>query len=611
MRYRYVPFSRLDVGRVACLSCATLRAVHSAEDADGALLVFDFADTRGHPRRLSFARPRQILAAHSAAEVLPVIAEARRAADAGRYAAGYVAYEAAPAFDAALAVRPDCRLPLAWFAIFDEPLGRVFETARGNFSLSEWTPSISRADYGQNVAAAREAIARGDTYQINYTFRLRSRFRGDAFALYERLASAQRARYCAYLDTGRHRIVSASPELFFRFEDGRVITRPMKGTARRGLWEEDDEARALALVASDKNRAENVMIVDLLRNDLGRVTVPGSVRVTNLCRVERYPTVFQLTSEVAADARPGTRLEDVFSAAFPSGSVTGAPKVSTTRLIAALEDSPRNIYCGAVGVVEPGGRAVFNVAIRTVLIDAASGEAEYGVGGGITWDSEAADEYDEALAKASVLSEAGQDFRLLETLRLEGGVYARLERHVRRMLSSARYFDFPISEDRLSNVLCEHASRHPLGARRARLLLSANGEAHVESETLAEWPGEPVACALALAPVSRADRFLYHKTTRRDVYEARRAESPSAFDVLLWNGDGEVTEFTLGNAVVELGGRLYTPPRESGLLAGTMRAEMIERGEAAERIITLHDLARSSRLWLVNSVRGRVAVTLG
>jgi para-aminobenzoate synthetase / 4-amino-4-deoxychorismate lyase len=606
-----VPAGALDAARAPCLSCATLRVPRSAEGAGGAFLVFDFADAGGGARRLAFARPRRVFAARSVAEVLPAISAARRAAERGRYAAGYVAYEAAPAFDPALAARAGCELPLAWFAVFDEPLNRESAARRpGDFGLSRWEPSVSRADYGRNVAAARGAIARGDTYQINYTFRLRSRFSGDPFALYERLVRAQRGRYCAYLDTGRHRILSASPELFFRFDGRRVVTRPMKGTARRGLWAEDDDARALALAASEKNRAENVMIVDLLRNDLGRIAETGTVRVSDLCRVERYPTVFQLTSTVAARARAGTRLEDVFRAAFPCGSVTGAPKVSTMRLINSLEDSPRNIYCGAIGLISPGGEAVFNVAIRTVLIDAQTGVAEYGVGGGITWDSEAGEEYEEALTKASVLAEERPDFRLLETMRLEGGVYARADRHVRRLLSSARYFDFPAREDRLLRALRGHADAHPRGARRARLLLSAGGEAEIESEPLGEWPPEPVAVALAVTPVARADRFLYHKTTRREVYEARRAERPAAFDVLLWNEEGEVTEFTQGNVVAELGGRLYTPPRESGLLAGAMRAEMIERGEIAERVIAVADLARASRLWLVNSVRGRVAVSL-
>lgn len=580
-------------------------------DAGAPRLVFDFADAAGRPRRLAFERPRRILAAHTVAEVLPAVTEARRAAEAGRYVAGYVAYEAAPAFDHALAVRAGSRLPLAWFAVFDAPSDEESSTkATGGFSLAEWEPSVTRADYDGSVAAAREAIARGDTYQINYTFRLRSQFAGDDFALYERLLRAQRAEFCAYLDTGRYKILSASPELFFRFDGRRVVTRPMKGTARRGLWAEDDEARARALATSEKNRAENVMIVDLLRNDLGRVAQVGSVEVTDLCRVERYPTVFQLTSTVSARAREGTKLEDIFRAAFPSGSVTGAPKVSTMRLISALEGSPRGIYCGSVGLIAPGGEAVFNVAIRTVLIDSETGAAEYGTGGGITWDSLASDEYEEALAKASVLTEERPEFCLLETMRLEGGSYARLERHARRVTSSARHFDYPFSVAKVMDSLREHAREHSVGTRRARLLVSPDGGVRVESGPLDEWPTEPVRVALALTPVSRADRFLYHKTTRRDVYEKRRAERPGAFDVLLWNEEGEATEFTLGNLVAEIGDRLYTPPRESGLLPGTMRAELIESGEVCERVVTLADVARASRLWLVNSVRGRVAVSL-
>ena len=366
--------------------------------------VLDFPDDCPEAGRAFFTRPAEVVSARTHEEVRPALRRVERAAAEGLYAVGFVAYEAAPAFDRALAVKQHpTDLPLLWFGLFDRP--SEIQTAAGEFRVSGWKPSITRDEYERNVEAVREAIARGDTYQTNYTFRLRAHFDGDALAFYRHLSARQRADYCAFLDTGRHQILSASPELFFRLSGRHLFTRPMKGTARRGGTPEEDAAQSRWLEGSEKNRAENVMIVDLMRNDLGRVAETGSVRASDLCRVEAYPTVFQMTSAVEARLRDGATLGDVLAALFPSGSVTGAPKVSTMRLIAALEDSPRGVYCGGVGLIEPGGGAVFNVAIRTAVIDAETGAAEYGTGGGITWDSAPADEYDEALAKAALLKE--------------------------------------------------------------------------------------------------------------------------------------------------------------------------------------------------------------
>jgi para-aminobenzoate synthetase/4-amino-4-deoxychorismate lyase len=577
---------------------------------DEVVLVFDFADRRGEPRRLWFTNPIEVVVAESVSEVRAALRKVQESVKEGHYVAGYVAYEAAPAFDSALTVWGDARVPLVWFGIFDKPACQREREGDGSFRISSWSPSVSRQTYGRNFKAAKDAIARGDTYQINYTFRLRANFEGDDFALYSNLASAQRAAYCAYLNLGRYRILSASPECFFRWHDGRLEAKPMKGTVRRGRWIEEDDALARWLAGSEKNRAENVMIVDLLRNDLGRISEIGSVRVRDACAVERYPTVFQMTSTVEGRTRPEITLEDVFAATFPCGSVTGAPKVSTMRLISALEDSPRNVYCGSVGFIAPDGEAVFNVAIRTMLIDGEAGEAEYGVGGGITWDSEVDEEYEEALAKSALLSDMRPRFQLLETLRLEGGEYALLTRHLRRLADSARYFDFPVSVDAARVALSEHAASAAPAARRVRLLAAESGDIRVESAPLDALPDAPLPVAVAATPVQRLNRFLYHKTSDRALYDLHRAQHPAAFDVLLWNDDGEVTEFTNGNLVAEIDGRRLTPQQDCGLLAGTLRAELLERGEIAESIITLVCLAKSTRMWLINSVRGCVQVYL-
>lgn len=575
------------------------------------VVLIDFADRQGEPRRLCFLRPLKIIAAESIGQVRTALQQVQDSVKAGYYAAGYIAYEAAPAFDPALAVRGDVRVPLLWFGIFEEPSRDCGdETEVGEFSLSDWSPTIDRRTYARNFGAAREAIARGDTYQINYTFKLRAAFAGDDFALYRQLAAKQSAPYCAYLRLGGFSILSASPELFFRWRDGKIETKPMKGTARRGRWLEEDATLARWLADSEKNRAENLMIVDLLRNDLGRLSEVGSVQVRDCCVVEKYPTVFQMTSTVEARPRRQTTLEDIFAAMFPCGSVTGAPKVSTMRLISTLEDSARNVYCGSVGYVAPDGEAVFNVAIRTMLIDRNTGAAEYGIGGGITWDSESDEEYAEALAKSAILTEPRPAFQLLETLRLERGEYALLARHLSRLADSARYFGFSASVDKVREALLNYAASFPVEARRVRLLVSERGEIQINSVALEELPAPPARVAFASSPVRRQDKFLYHKTSERTLYDFQRAQHPNCFDVLLWNEDGEATEFTNGNLVVEIEGERLTPARDSGLLAGTMRAELLERGAIREAIITRSSLTRSTRMWLINSVRGWVPVCL-
>jgi para-aminobenzoate synthetase/4-amino-4-deoxychorismate lyase len=384
----------------------------------------------------------------------------------------------------------------------------------------------------------------------------------------------------------------------------------MKGTARRGRWEGEDELAARALRESAKERAENAMIVDLVRNDLGRVAEVGSVATARLFDVERYRTVWQMTSTVEARLRAGARLDDVFAALFPPGSVTGAPKVSATAIIAALERSPRGAYCGAVGLVAPGGDAAFAVAIRTVELDLVRGAASVGVGGGVTWDSTAGGEWDELLAKAAFLEARTEPFSLVETLRLEGGAYARLERHLARLASSARWAGFAVDAGAARRALEDAALRAGAEGRRVRLLAGEDGALAVETAPLPPPAREPLPVARARAPVRRTDPLLFHKTTSRAPYDARRAERPDAFDVLLANEEGELTELTIGNLVAELGGERVTPPRECGLLAGTFREELLARGEVRERVLRDAELAAARRLWLVNAVRGWVPIAL-
>jgi para-aminobenzoate synthetase/4-amino-4-deoxychorismate lyase len=582
-------------------------------------LRFDFVPAGGMP--LEFADPVEVIVAERPEEVRPALRAVQEAVrERGCWAAGYVSYEAAPAFDTALEVWVGSAAvpPLLWFGVFRSPRCVPYGMApeSGPVGVSEWQPSLTRDEYAQRVRAVKAAIADGMTYQVNLTMRLRARFTGDDFAWYRALRDAQRASYAAYLNFGRWRILSASPELFFRWsiEHGRIVTRPMKGTSPRGRWLEEDERRADALRSSAKERAENVMIVDLLRSDLGRIATPGTVTVPELFTVETYPTVLQMTSAVEAAPRPGTTLEDIFAALFPCGSVTGAPKVATMGLIADLEDSPRGVYSGAIGYVSPGGEAVFNVAIRTVVVDVEAGTAEYGVGGGVTWDSTADAEYAEIETKAAILREPERAFDLLETLRLERGEYDLLERHLARLSASARHFGIPLDEARVRTALDRYAEEHSSMIRRVRLLLSPNGTVRIEGTSFDGMPPEePLLVALARTPVSRSDRFLYHKTTRRAVYDERRREGgDGVFDVLMQNEEGELTEFTTGNVAVEMeeGTPWWTPPRECGLLAGTLRGELLERGELREKVLRIDDLVGTSNLYFLNSVRGVLPVHL-
>ncbi|WP_431874202.1 aminodeoxychorismate synthase component I [Amycolatopsis sacchari] len=350
------------------------------------------------------------LVAHRPEDVVGVLAELDRATADGWWAFGYVAYEAASGLDPALPVHdPVPGLPLAWFGVCAAPesVPVVTPPEPGAYRVGEWTPQWTEEEHRRRVEAVRRHIAAGETYQCNLTTRLTAGLSGDLAACYADLALAQRGSYSAYLDLGRFVIAGASPELFFEIRDGDVHLRPMKGTARRGGTPEEDAAIVARLRASTKERAENIMIVDLMRNDVARVAETGSVRVTSLCHAEQYETVHQLTSDVSARLLPGTGTAEVFRALFPCGSVTGAPKPRTMALIRDLEPGPRGVYCGAVGVVAPEGapfRARFNVAIRTVLADRDTGLATYGTGGGITWGSEPAAEYAELLAKAEVLT---------------------------------------------------------------------------------------------------------------------------------------------------------------------------------------------------------------
>ena len=641
------------------------------------------------PVPLSFSSPTRVLAAFSVDAVLATVSAAEALALEGAHVVGMIAYEAAPAFEPAMRVpvrAPGTPTPLAWFAAYaapsspttpSEPCAMCAAVSRAAaFSADAWTLAATRAEYDAAVAAVRAAIRDGEVYQVNYTARLRAARAAATIntstcvacgepceiAFFEALVAAQ-GRGLGYgarlhLGSGGH-VLSASPELFFHWDRAAksLITRPMKGTARRGLSTASDEAARAKLLASEKERAENLMIVDLIRNDLGRLAAPGSVRVRALFDAEPYPTVWQLTSTVVATPRPRTSLVDVLRALFPCGSVTGAPKIAAMRLIAELESAPRGVYCGAILYLSPGesGTVTASVPIRTVVADAV-GRAQYGVGGGITWDSSPEGEWDELWAKAEVLRAAARSrdavdsvqsvaslltsqptYSLFETLRLHAGALVLRSEHVARLRASARFLRFQMDEnavaDALDRAVASAFASSLADDARVRLVLEPSGVVFAEALPLAPPFNEPstfltapTAAMCSIAPkrvlfsqraaVSSVDARLYHKTSDRRVYEAPRshtlaaASSPDGvFDVLLFNEDDAPTEFVVGNLVCDVPGKgLLTPRLESGVLPGVLRSRLIEDGVVREFPLTRSDLEPPVVLWLINSLRGWVRV---
>ena len=504
--------------------------------------------------RCGFDAPLQTLVAHTLDEVRPLLDSVDRLARQGRWCVGYVRYEAAPAFDDALTVHA-AQGPLAWFGVYDKALDWPAEETHDP-AVATWHDSLTREAFNRNMDAIHQAIGAGKLYQINYTAPLLGTLQGSPRALFAALQRAQPGGYAAFIDNGLEQVLSVSPELFFDWNGQQILARPMKGTAPRGANAEQDAQQMAQLRASPKEQAENVMIVDLLRNDLSRMAELFSVNVPELFRIETLPTVFQMSSDVMATTRADTTLTDVFTALFPCGSVTGAPKVQAMRLIHALEPQPRGIYCGAI------------------------------------------------------LTRASQPFELLETLRLEDGVLRDASRHLARMARAARHFGYPFPITALDQALAQQVQARPQGVWRVRLLLDAGGNVTAQAFAMETTPSRVRLCLAPSAFDAAHGEFVRFKTTQRAHYDAAAPADPGVFDTLLWNAQGELTECTRSNIAVRLDGRWRTPPLACGLLDGVARARYLEEGRIEEGVVRVEDLSRAQGLAVFNSLRGWIEAEL-
>ena len=563
----------------------------------------------GNNRSWRFAGLVEEISALTADEVIPALQRVESSVGNGHHAAGFVSYEAAMGLENNLTTRPQGNFPLLWFGIFRERLAVPGSLSSGlevdpGYAIQDSELSVSPDDYCAAVDRVREYIASGDTYQVNFTLRRRFGFSGNEKSFYRDLCRSQRAPYCAFLDLDSHCILSASPELFFSTRDGMLTTRPMKGTAKRGRWAGEDSEIIQKFKQNEKERAENLMIVDLLRNDMGMISQTGSVQVASLFDVETLETVHQMTSTISSRLIPGTGVVDLFRALFPCGSVTGAPKRRTMEIIAELEDSPRNLYTGCIGHISPGMEAAFSVAIRTIVIDRAGGTGEMGLGSGITWDSDPRSEYEECLIKGRFARMKVSEFRLLESILFEeGNGYFLLERHLRRLSRSAYYFGFTLDQSGVRNALHDH-SLSLRGSHKVRLLLSRDGSIGITNESIPkQLEGGAVKVAFAETRVDSENVFLYHKTDNRALYVAELTARSDCTDVIFLNERGEVTEGANNNIVARIDGKLVTPPIDSGLLPGTFREELIASGIISERTITGQELEHAEEVYLINSVR--------
>ena len=533
-------------------------------------------------------------------EVKHLLAEVEAYQNQGYYAVGYVSYEAAPAFETKFEVidGPLMSEYLLYFTIHEtvqtEPIPLTYKPTD---LPKSWQELTSAEEYKAAIEQIHHHIRQGDTYQVNYTVQLQQNLTADPFAIYNRLVVEQNAHYNAFIQHDDVSIISISPELFFKKDGDRLTTRPMKGTTNRGLTTETDLKQAQWLAQDQKNRSENMMIVDLLRNDMNRISKIGSENVKSLCQVEQYSTVWQMTSTIETQLLPNSRLNDVFQALFPCGSITGAPKIATMEIIKKVEKQPRGVYCGAIGILVPQGPSIFNVAIRTLQME--GNKAIYGVGGGITWDSNWEAEYEETKQKAAVLYRQNPRFDLISTGRVHQGKLLFLEEHMKRLQESSRYFDYPFNKEKVKKQvedLCQSLDFDT--DYRLKMSLAKDGELTFEHNQLTGLADDFCQARLVEQTYPLDSPYTYFKTSYRPHI------SLGPHEQIYYNQKKELLETSIGNLVLKIEDQLYTPPIRLGLLNGIYRQNLIANNQVTERVLTLDNLKQAQAIYGCNAVRG-------
>ena len=533
-------------------------------------------------------------------EVKHLLAEVEAYQNQGYYAVGYVSYEAAPAFETKFEVIDDPLMSeyLLYFTIHESVQTEPIPLTYKPITLPKtWQELTSAEEYKAAIEHIHHHIRQGDTYQVNYTVQLQQNITADPFAIYNRLVVEQNAHYNAFIQHDDVSIISVSPELFFKKDGDGLTTRPMKGTTNRGLTTETDLKQAQWLAQDQKNRSENMMIVDLLRNDMNRISKIGSEDVKSLCQVEQYSTVWQMTSTIETQLLPNSSLSDVFQALFPCGSITGAPKIATMEIINKVEKQPRGVYCGAIGILVPQGPSIFNVAIRTLQMEGT--KAVYGVGGGITWDSKWEAEYEETKQKAAVLYRQNPRFDLISTGRVHQGKLLFLEEHMKRLQESSRYFDYPFNKEKVKKQvedLCQSLDFDT--DYRLKMSLAKDGELTFEHNQLTGLADDFCQARLVEQTYPLDSPYTYFKTSYRPHI------SLGPHEQIYYNQKKELLETSIGNLVLKIEDQLYTPPIRLGLLNGIYRQNLIANNQVTERVLTLDNLKQAQAIYGCNAVRG-------
>ena len=559
-----------------------------------------------------FSSPVEVLYTHELQNVREVLNKVQNKVEKKNLiAAGYLSYEAAPAFDSAYCVNKKGSLPLICFGLFKDYKTEITLESNNHESAEaiEWEIATNQTHYETHLKYIKDQIKLGNTYQVNYTLRKYSKCIANPYGFF--LEKVQDAPYAAFIESDEHTIISTSPELFFKLSDGSLICKPMKGTSKRGRTLNEDIALMTELKNSEKDKAENIMITDMLRNDMGKISDTGSVKVLSEFDIEKYPTVWQMTSSVKSQTRAS--ITAIFEALFPCASVTGAPKVSSMKIISEIEDQPREIYTGAIGYIAPNNEAQFSVPIRTILSNKKIDRSVYGTGSGIVWDSEWEKEWDECQNKSAILSVSHQNFELFETMRWDSnrGIFLE-ELHLNRLKDSAEFYNFKFSHEKINDKLRDYLKNlDPESEKIIRLFLAKDGETRLTTSAYKENnKDKSQLISLAMQPVDSDDLSLYHKTTIRGIYEDATGENPDCDDVLLWNEDGHITESTISNIIFKKDSEYFTPPISCGLLGGTYRTHLINQGHLEERIIPKTEINLYSEIYLINSVRGKYPVKL-